>query len=80
MEETKLITELGFLKSLKEGVFRAFQDYKNFTPFKFTNLGHFLDTAKRLCEEYNQEYSRIDKLLGFDVYEGLRYIDRKSVV
>lgn len=78
MEETKLIAELGFLKGLKEGIFRAFQDYKNYTPLKFTSLGYFLDTAKRLCEEYNQGYSRINELLGFDVSEGLQYINYPS--
>lgn len=78
MEETKFIAKLGFLKGLKEGVFRAFQDYKNFTPFKFVKVEHFLDTAKRLCEEYNQEYSQINELLGLDVFEGLRYINYPS--
>lgn len=70
MEETQLIAKLGFLKSLREGILHALE--------KFSNEKQFISIAKRLCEEYNREYSDVNELLGFRLSFGLQYIHYPS--
>jgi len=72
MDEIAISAELRFLESLKERVLEAFKLYDKY--YGFGEYSMFNKVAKTLLDEYNQKYSYINELIGFDVYRGLQYI------
>lgn len=86
IEKNKLQAEIGFFKSLKEETLKILNEFDEFSKthdfdFNVYSIGKgqrfmekFIKVAKKLCDEYNQEYSKVNELLNFDTYRGLQYI------
>jgi hypothetical protein len=72
MDEIAISAELRFLESLKERLFEALKRYDN--RVAFSGVDEFNEIAKALLNEYNQEYSYINELIGLDVHIGLQPI------
>lgn len=83
IQKNKLRAEMGFFKGLKEEVSKILHEFDEFNKthdfdFNFYSMQKgqrfakkFMKTAKRLCDEYNQEYSKVNELLEFEPYRGL---------
>lgn len=74
MNKNQLNAELGFFESLKKEINKTLQDFDKKGEYSSDRRERFMKVAKRLCEEYNQEYSKANELLKFDTYKGLQYI------
>jgi hypothetical protein len=61
-DETKIYAELAFLESIRERVLEALEAYSE------RRYSLFIEIAKRLSKEYNQEYSHVNELIGFNSY------------
>jgi len=90
MQKSKLQAELGFFKGLKEEISKILHEFDEFSKkhefdFNFYSLekgqrfiGKFMQVAKKLCEKYNLEYSKVNELLNFNPYKGLQYVSYPS--
>lgn len=90
MQANKLQAELGFFKGLKEEISKILYEFDEFSKkyefdFNFYSLEKgqrfiekFIQVAKRLCEKYNREYSKVNELLNFNSYKGLQYVSYPS--
>jgi predicted DNA-binding ArsR family transcriptional regulator len=67
MEESYYVAKLKLLQSLRTGVENAVRC--------FNDSELFIKMAKNLCEQYNKEYSEINKILGAEEYRGLQYVN-----
>jgi hypothetical protein len=82
-DEAKIYAELGFLESLKERVLETLKHYPEATESEIISESQellFNETAERLLEEYNQEYSHVNELVGFNSYRGLQYVSKPSSI
>jgi hypothetical protein len=80
-DEAKISAVLGFLESLKERVLETLKHYPDVTTDEIVSESQvflFNETAERLLEEYNQEYSHVNELVGFNSYRGLQYVSKPS--
>ena len=80
MDETQFRAELGFFESLRTEILKILQSRQKWKPLtrRLEEEDLFVKTAEKLWERYNQVYSRINDLLGFDPYKGLQYVNRPN--
>ena len=82
--------EIGFFKGLKKEILKILSEFDEFRKkysfdFDFWSIMEeqrfkekFIKVAKKLCSEYNREYSKVNKLLNLDISGGLHYISTPS--
>lgn len=80
MDEAPFRTALGFFESLRRQILEILQSRERWKPLtmRLEDEDLFIKTAEKLLEQYNQEYLRINDLLGFDSYGGLQYVNRPN--
>jgi len=80
MDETPFRAALGFFESLRGQILEILQSRERWKPLtmRLEDNNLFIKTAEKLLEQYNQEYLRINDLLGFDFPRGLQYVNRPN--